>query len=98
MPTPASTVDARILIVDDDEDILHAARLLLRRHFTSVQTLNEPSHLAHLARQNAFDLLLLDLNFTAGADNGMEGLRRLAEVLAIDPQAVVVLITAYSDV
>jgi two-component system response regulator HydG len=98
MPAPASTADARILIIDDDEDILHAARLLLRRHFSSVQSLNEPSQLAHLVRQNAFDLLLLDMNFTAGADDGMEGLRRLAEVLAIDPQAVVVLVTAYSDV
>jgi DNA-binding NtrC family response regulator len=98
MPPPASTTEARILIVDDDEDVLHAARLLLRRHFSSVQTLNEPSQLAHLVRQNAFDLLLLDMNFTAGADDGMEGLRRLAEVLAIDPQAVVVLVTVYSDV
>jgi two-component system, NtrC family, response regulator HydG len=98
MPAPPPTADARILIVDDDEDILHAARLLLRQHFSSVQTLNEPSQLAHFVRQNAFDLLLLDMNFTAGADDGMEGLRRLAEVLAIDPHAVVVLLTVYSDV
>jgi DNA-binding NtrC family response regulator len=63
-----------------------------------VQTLDDPSKLAALARRNAFDVLLLDMNFTAGADDGSEGLAKLAEVLAIDPQAVVVLVTAHSEV
>src|ERR1700744_5935693 len=90
--------DARILVVDDNEDILHAARLLLKRHFTSVQTLSDPSQLAALARRHAFDVALLDMNFSPGADDGSEGLARLAEVLAIDPQAVVVMVTAHSDV
>jgi DNA-binding NtrC family response regulator len=90
--------DANILIVDDNEDILHAARLLLKRHFASVQTLEDPSKLGVLVRKNSFDVLLLDMNFTAGADDGAEGLARLAEVLAIDPQAVVVMVTAHSDV
>ena len=45
-----------------------------------------------------FDVLLLDMNFSPGADDGSEGLARLAEVLAIDPQAVVVMVTAHSDV
>ena len=44
--TPA---EARILVVDDNEDILQAARLLLKRHFASVQTLSDPAHLATLA-------------------------------------------------
>ena len=90
--------DARILVVDDDEDILHAARLLLKRHFASVQTLSEPSQLAALVKRNVFDVLLLDMNYTIGADDGSEGLARLLEVLAIDPQAVVVMVTAHSDV
>ncbi len=96
MPPPIQ--DARILVVDDNEDILHAARLLLKRHFTGVQTLSEPAHLADLARHGAFDLLLLDMNFAPGADDGAEGLRRLAEVLAADAQAVVIMLTAHSDV
>jgi two-component system response regulator HydG len=90
--------DARILVVDDDEDILHAARLLLRRHFSSIQTLSEPSQIVRLVRDDAFDLLLLDMNFTPGADDGAEGLRCLSKVLAIDPQAAVVMVTAHSDV
>jgi len=89
---------ARILVVDDERDTLLAARLLLKRHFASVETLSDPSGLAELIRRGAFDVLLLDMNFTAGADSGAEGLGYLSEVLALDPQAVVVLITAHSDV
>src|SRR6202000_3029001 len=98
MNTQAFPRDARILVVDDNEDILHAARLLLKRHFSSVQTLTDPSQLAALVRRHAFDVALLDMNFSPGADDGSEGLVRLAEVLAIDPQAVVVMVTAHSDV
>src|SRR6202167_1041088 len=89
---------ARILIVDDEEDILLAARLLLKRHFAYVQTLRDPSLLPDLVRKSAFDVLLLDMNFTAGADDGAEGLKRLSQVLLLDPQAVVVLVTAHSGV
>jgi DNA-binding NtrC family response regulator len=89
---------ARILIIDDQEDILLAARLLLKRHFASVVTLRNPATLAELVQRNAFDVLLLDMNFSAGAEAGAEGLALLAQVLALDPQAVVVLITAHGDV
>jgi two-component system, NtrC family, response regulator HydG len=98
MNTPAFPRDARILVVDDNEDILQAARLLLKRHFAWVKTLSDPGQLAALTRQNSFDVLLLDMNFTPGSDDGGEGMARLAEVLTIDPQAVVVMVTAHSDV
>ena len=93
-----TSADARILVVDDNEDILQAARLLLKRHFASVQTLSDPAHLVTLVRRGSFDVLLLDMNFTPGADSGAEGMARLAEVLEIDPDAVVVMITAHGDV
>lgn len=89
---------ARILVVDDQEDILLAARLLLKRHFRSVETLRNPTRLPELVRANAFDVLLLDMNFAVGAEGGAEGLSWLARVLGIDPQVVVVLVTAHSDV
>lgn len=94
---PAAPLDARILVVDDNEDILQAARLLLKRHFTGVQTLSDPAQLPALVRRHAFDVALLDMNFAPGADSGDEGLARLAEVMAIDPEAVVVLVTAHGD-
>jgi two-component system response regulator HydG len=89
---------ARILVVDDEEDILLAAKLLLKRHFASVETLADPSRVAERVRRNAFDVLLLDMNFTAGADRGAEGMALLSEVIALDSQAVVVLITAHGEV
>jgi two-component system response regulator HydG len=89
---------ARILVVDDEEDILLAARLLLKPHFASIQTLRDPARLPALVRQGALDVLLLDMNFVAGADDGAEGLRLLSRVLEIDPEAVVVFVTAHSGV
>ena len=97
MTVATNSSGGRILVVDDNEDILHAARLLLKRHFASVQTLSDPTQLATLVRRGGFDVLLLDMNFSAGADDGSEGLACLSQVLAIDPQAVVVLVTAHSD-
>ena len=98
MSNLSAPADSRILVVDDDQDILRAAVLLLRRHFASVHTLSDPAQLADRVRSNAFDVLLLDMNFAPGVDAGTEGLQRLAEVLAHDPMAVVVLVTAHSDV
>lgn len=93
-----SRVDARILVVDDDPDVLRAAQMLLRRHFTRVETSDDPAAVAPAAQAEAFDLLLLDMNFTPGADDGREGLALLADVLAIDPGAAVVMVTGHSDV
>ena len=88
----------RILVVDDNEDVLQAAWLLLKQHFSSIQTLNGPAGLPALAKARAFDALLLDMNFTPGADDGAEGLAALSQVLAIDDQAVVIPVTAHNDV
>ncbi|MGH8200748.1 MAG: sigma-54-dependent transcriptional regulator [Steroidobacteraceae bacterium] len=95
---PTQINSARILVVDDQEDILLAARLLLKRHFASVSTLRDPATLPDLVRRNAFDVLLLDMNFAAGAETGTEGLAVLTQLLTLDPQAVVVLITAHGVV
>ena len=89
---------ARILVVDDEEDILLAARLLLKRHFASVETLSDPTAVPDRVRRNVFDVLLLDMNFTGGANQGEEGLALLERVRDLDPQAVVVLITAHADI
>jgi DNA-binding NtrC family response regulator len=96
--TVATPSPARILVVDDEQDILLAARLALKRHFASVELLSTPAQLTKLVRERTFDVLLLDMNFTAGVDTGAEGLKYLSQVLAIDAQAVVVMITAHSGV
>ena len=90
--------ETRILIVDDDSDILTAARLLLKRHFGRVVTANQPERIPALMAETAFDAVLLDMNFVTGERSGREGLTWLARILETDPEAVVVLITAYSAI
>lgn len=89
---------ARILVVDDEDDVRLAAKLLLKRHFASVETLSDPARLPEMLAAHRFDVLLLDMNFTAGPRTGAEGLSWLDRVLAQDPSAAVVLVTARGDV
>jgi DNA-binding NtrC family response regulator len=88
----------KILVIDDDEDILLAARLFLKNHFTLVHTENDPNALPAQLKNESYDVILLDMNFAKGASSGKEGFYWLNKILKIDPAAVVVLITAYGDV
>jgi len=92
------TESANILIVDDDDDILTAARLLLRRQFGDVVTCRRPEEIPDLMAAHDFDAVLLDMNFGPGESSGMQGLEWLARILQIDPQVVVVMITAHGNV
>jgi len=88
----------KILIIDDDEDILQAARLLLKQHVASVQTETNPEAIPSLLKNDSYDVILLDMNFATGATSGQEGFDWLNKVLELDPSAVMVLITAFGDV
>ena len=88
----------RILIVDDDRDVLVAAKLLLKRHFAEVVTADEPEKILKLLASDSFDAILLDMNFSPAERSGREGLFWLGRILELDPDAVVVLITAHSAV
>jgi DNA-binding NtrC family response regulator len=88
--------DASILIVDDDTDILTAARLLLKRHFDAVTTTNQPERIPELLAVSPFDVVLLDMNFVTGVRSGREGLTWMSRILAVDPETVVVPMTAYT--
>ena len=87
-----------ILIVDDNEDLLLAARLFLKQHFSLVHTEQDPEKIPLLLKNENYDVILLDMNFTLDATSGVEGFRWLEKILQIDPSAVVILITAYGDV
>lgn len=87
-----------ILIVDDDEDILVAGKLLLKRHFDNVVTINQPNQIAASMRKMDFDAILLDMNFGPGQSSGDEGFYWLGEILKFDPEAVVIMITAHGGV
>lgn len=85
----------KILIVDDDEDILVAGKLLLKRHYEAVLTTPKPDDIPSLMAEHNFDAILLDMNFGPGQSSGAEGKHWLSEIIAIDPEAVVVMITAH---
>ena len=86
-----------ILIVDDDEDILTAGKLLLKRQFGHVQTCSDPAQIPSLLSANRFDAILLDMNFSPGESSGEQGFIWLARILDMDPDAVVVMITAHGS-
>jgi DNA-binding NtrC family response regulator len=92
------TETSNILIVDDDEDILTAGRLLLRRSFASVVACRRPERIPELLEQHDFDAVLLDMNFGPGESSGRQGMEWLERILQIDPQISVVMITAHGGV
>ena len=87
-----------ILLVDDDDDILTAGRLLLRRRFAGVVTCRRPENIPGMLEEHEFDAVLLDMNFGPGESSGRQGLEWLQRILAIDPQMVVVMVTAHGGV
>jgi DNA-binding NtrC family response regulator len=86
------------LVVDDDPDIALAARLALRDLFERVETLDTPAQVLELLERSAPDAMLLDLNFERGATDGREGLSYLDKIVAADPDAAVIIITAHGAV
>ncbi|HEX8303172.1 sigma-54 dependent transcriptional regulator [Sphingomonas sp.] len=86
------------VIIDDDDDILMASRLLLRRLFKDVAIANTPDEALPLISARQPDAVLLDANFARGATDAAEGLAWLDRLLAIDPEMVVVMITAHAGV
>jgi DNA-binding NtrC family response regulator len=86
------------VVVDDDPDITLAARLALRDMFERVETLSSPSELIPLLKRESPDVILLDLNFERARTDGREGLDFLSQIMAIDPDAAVVIITAHGGV
>ncbi|WP_413777346.1 sigma-54-dependent transcriptional regulator [Sphingomonas sp. S2-65] len=86
------------VVIDDDEDILVASQLLLRRLFAEVATARTPDEALPLIRAHMPDVVLLDANFARGATDAAEGLAWLDRLLATDPEMVVVMITAHAGI
>ncbi len=89
---------ACIAIIDDDDDILTAAELLLKRHFERVLCFNNPQTMADAMESEKINIFLLDMNFALGVNDGEEGLKWLQYILKKDEQAAVVLMTAYGNI
>ncbi len=90
--------EATILIVDDDEDILFSARVWLKKFFEEVITINSPKKIIPTLNENNVDVILLDMNFRRGFEDGKEGLYWLKEIQEINKNIPVILMTAYGEV
>jgi len=90
--------EAKILIIDDDVDVLSAAKLLLKRHAKLVDIEKNPQKLPFLVTNNDYNLILLDMNFTRDVNSGREGFHWLDRILDINPKTKVIMITAYGDI
>jgi class 3 adenylate cyclase len=87
-----------ILLIDDDEDVLLAAKFILKRHFASITTANSPDLVDQLLKNNEFDVVLLDMNYSAGATSGQEGFELSRKINELSPSTRVVMMTAYGDI
>ncbi|NOZ45792.1 MAG: sigma-54-dependent Fis family transcriptional regulator [Chlorobi bacterium] len=87
----------KILAIDDNEDILFSLKLLLKKHVELIHTETDPNKIPELMKNEQYDVIFLDMNFTKDAISGKEGYYWLEKILEIDPNAVVIFITAYGD-
>ena len=87
-----------ILIIDDDVDILHAAKLYLKRHYNNVVIEQNPKKIPFLLNNYSFDLILLDMNFSRDVNTGNEGFYWLDIILDTNPKQKIILFTAYGDI
>ena len=88
----------KILIVDDNEDVLFALNLLLEPYAEKIKVAVTPDRIEHFMTTFRPDIILLDMNFTSGINTGNEGLFWLHEIKKVRPELPVVLFTAYADI
>lgn len=85
-------------MIDDDEDVLLAAKMLLKKQSHHVIIEKNPNKIPFLLNNDTYDVILLDMNFSKDITSGKEGFHWLEQILEKDPNAVVILITAFGDV
>jgi DNA-binding NtrC family response regulator len=95
---PSHRARPRLLVADDQEDVLEALRLLLVPHGHEVDAVTSPSAVLRAAGDRQYDLVLVDLNYTRDTTSGAEGLELLAALRALDPALPVVVMTAWASV
>ena len=91
-------MNGKLLIVDDHKQVLKALIQLLEPEFETITGLSNPNQIVSCISKEEFDVILLDMNFSAGINTGNEGIYWLNRILKSDPLAVVVMMTAYADV
>ncbi len=90
--------NAEVLIIDDDQDVLTAVRLLLKTQVKQVLTESNPENIRSLLAKHSFDIILLDMNFKSSINTGNEGIYWLNKIKEFKSEAAVIMITAYGDI
>jgi DNA-binding NtrC family response regulator len=91
-------MNGKLLIIDDHKQVLKALIQLLEPEFDNITGISNPNQIISYVNKEQFDVILLDMNFSAGVNTGNEVIYWLNRILKSDPLAAVVMITAYSDV
>ena len=91
-------INGKVLIIDDDQAVLYTAKMILKQRFEEVVTESSPAEIISLLQKSHFDVILLDMNFAHGMTSGQEGMRLLREIMKVDPEAHVIVNTAYGDI
>ena len=90
--------DAHILIMDDNTEVLIAAKMLLKRHFEQVNTLSDPKKVINFLHEQAVDVIILDMNYRLGFEDGKEGIFWFREIKKSAPDTQIILMTSYGNV
>lgn len=90
--------DAKILVIDDDADVLTAMRLMLKSFVSEILTEKNPGNLISIISEKKFDIVILDMNFNGLVNTGNEGIFWLNKIKEFAPDTDVILITAYGDI
>jgi DNA-binding NtrC family response regulator len=98
MAPPSENHHPRILVADDQHDVLEALRLLLKGHGFDVQTVNSPSAALAALERHDYDAMLLDMNYTRDTTSGREGLDLLTTLQSLEPFMPVVVMTAWGSI
>src|SRR5213078_3462005 len=96
--TTMNLKNASILVIDDDQDVLTAVRLLLKTEVKNVVTEKNPQNLRWLLSKDAYDVILLDMNFTSSINTGTEDIFWLNEIKKQRSEASVIMSTAYGAI
>jgi DNA-binding NtrC family response regulator len=91
-------IQARILIVDDDLDVLTAVRLLLKKEVAEIIVEKNPEKILSILSDQKIDLVMLDMNFKSAINSGNEGLYWLSRIQELKKDIPVIMITAYGAI
>jgi DNA-binding NtrC family response regulator len=93
-----SKKNGKILVIDDNVEILLSLELLLTKHFSEVRTIKNPALLSSLLEKERYDVYILDMNFSAEVKSGNEGFYWMKQILTSDPEASIIFITAFAGI